>query len=424
MKPQRKSFPFTPETANKHQIPQNQDDCSPQKMKAQTENTNPIMSSISADGQENNSDFDIYKEILRLSSKDVKTNPQPQKNDDFIEGSEFFKSIKPAPLSQNLARKSYVDFFETWPLEDLYAEHNDHSYFVLEDKYQILTWAVSVLLASPSARKMIDEATDQGWSLGLEPLGGHDFHLDVPEKQIILDTHGLLIAALGRSEYFCNCILISLTRGLRDIWQEKRYGAFDEIYTAESVLTLERVRAADLDVLAILIAWELRSAGFGGLWRHIIGSADGDMALVYAQYLERTPGAIHSGKALQLCFAQWFAEPARIQSCDHETLNMLDDILLQRQGIEPVFGAQKATPIAIEKLSCLPDKTAYLQGFGPEILADPKYAGLGDPVNQSHFVQIMHDSKAVRVHDVPFRSAALAAKIFPNGQFTSEGEER
>lgn len=384
------------------------------------------MSSISEDGQENKSVLEPYKEVLRLNSKDVKINSLPH-NDDFIEGSDFFRSIKLAPASQNLSRKAYGDLFETWLLEDLYVEHGDYSSFVLEDKYQILTWAISVLLASPTARKMIDEATDQGWSLGLEPLGGHDFHLDVPEKQIILDTHGLLIAALGRSEYFCHCLLISLARALRDIWQEKRYGAFDEIYTAESVLTLERVRAADLDVLAVLIAWELRSAGFGGLWRHSIGSSDGDMALVFAQYLERnlecTAGGVHSAKALQLCFAQWFEDPARIQSCDHETLNMLDDILAQRQGAEPAFGAQKATPIAIEKLSCLPDKTAYLQGFGPEILADPKYAGLGDSVNQSHFVQILHDSKAVRVHDIPFRSAALAARIFPNGQFTPEGEE-
>ena len=71
-------------------------------------------------------------------------------------------------------------------------------------------------------------------------------------------------------------------------------------------------------------------------------------------------------------------------------------------------------------LSCLPDKTAYLQEQGHEILRDPFYSGLGDPINQAHFMQILKDIKIVRVNDVPFTDAELAAKIFPNGEFTPD----
>jgi hypothetical protein len=49
---------------------------------------------------------------------------------------------------------------------------------------------------------------------------------------------------------------------LRDIWQEKRHGGFDEKYRTEFVLTMERIRSADCDVLSILVAWELRSGAY------------------------------------------------------------------------------------------------------------------------------------------------------------------
>ena len=77
---------------------------------------------------------------------------------------------------------------------------------------------------------------------------------------------------------------------------------FDESFGPEAILMLERVRAADCHVLAILVAWELRGEGHNHLWRHLIGSEAGDMAMAFSKYLERDPAALFGGGALAAAF--------------------------------------------------------------------------------------------------------------------------
>ena len=330
-------------------------------------------------------------------------------------------------LSEDHACESTCD---SWALAALYSkcpekdEGNEDQMIVLNDKHAVLLWAVSQLSVSPTARSMIDEAQKGGWSIALQTLDGPDFHLDVPEKLIVLNNHSLPLDALVRSEFFKNTLLISFVRALRDVWQEKRHGAFDERYGAEDVLMLERVRAADLDVVAVLTAWELRGEGRGGLWRHLIGAEDGDIAMRFSGYLERDPSALFNGKALAEAFIQWFRDDRRVDACDHEALNYLDMVVCECEG-GAAFGQEKLTPVGVEVLSCLPDKTAYLRNQGSEILSNPLYIGLGDTINQAHFAQIIYDLRVTRVQNVPFRDSGLANKIFPNGEFTLEniGEE-
>lgn len=396
--------------------------------------------SICAVGQENNTQgftqVDAYERGTVMESDghihpedhDAHNHAQDGENlpasrqGDFLEGAGFFQRYEDTKAGDYYRADVLC---ESWPLDDLLydgqgvALGENTALIPLEDKHGLLSWACGVLDASPTARKMLSEAAEQGWSLALEHLGGHDFHIDVPQKLIVLDDNGLLLSALGRSEYFRNGLLVSLTRALRDVWQEKRHGAFDETYGPEAVLYLERVRTADLDVLAVLVGWELRSEGFGTLWRHLIGSEEGDLAMRFSGHLERDPSSAYNGKALQAAFVQWFREQSRVDACDHETLNGLDVVLMNCPGPE-VFGNKKLTPVGIEVLSCLPDRTAYLQGFGDEILRSPAFSGLGDIVNQAHLMQILHDMKAVRVQGIPFRSESLAAKIFPNGQFIED----
>lgn len=314
---------------------------------------------------------------------------------------------------------------ESWLLDDLYCDSalfctdENGAEAIPEDRHSILAWTVGMLSASPAARRMLFEAAEQEWSLALEDLGGPDFHLDVPERLIVLDCGGLLLSALGRSEHFRHALLVSLIRALRDVWQEKRHGAFDDVYKAEDVLMLERARAADLDVMAVLAAWELRGEGLGGLWRYMIGAEEGDIALCFSGTLEREPASSFGGKALAAAFAQWFRDESRVRACDHETLDYLDSILPELQARRN-GGYKKLGPVGVEVLSCLPDRTAYLQGRGGEILRDPLYAGMNDTINQTHLMQLLGDIEVVRVQDVPFRDAALAGRIFPGGRFTPD----
>jgi hypothetical protein len=282
----------------------------------------------------------------------------------------------------------------------------------------ILVESLALLNASPTAKMMIREASSQGWSLGIADRMGHDFHLDVPQKQILLDDCGFSPAALGRSGYFRHVVLISLIRALRDAWQEKRHGGFDTDYGPEAILMLERVRAADCDVMSVLVAWELRGEGFSAIWRHLLGSEEGDMALAFSNYLERDPASLFTGKALEAAFNQWYRSDVRVNASDHEALEYMDSVIADNQGGSP-FGSKKLTSVGVEVLSCLPDKTAYLRGRGRDLLSSPLYAGLHDHINQSHFMQLVHDLQVTYVQGIPFRDAGLARKIFPGGVFTT-----
>lgn len=313
-------------------------------------------------------------------------------------------------------------FQDTWSVAELLKNSRIDTQDAepsLNNHHDTLGWVVGLLAASPVARLLLKEAASEGWSLGIADLSGHDFHLDVPEKQIILDDAGLMPSALGRSAYFLNVLKVSMIRALRDVWQEKRHGGFDEDYGPEAILMLERVRAADCDVLATAVSWELRGEGHNELWRYLIGSTDGDIAMAYSARLERDPGSQFNGAALATAFDQWYRDIHRVNACDHETLEYLDDVI--RAGGK--FGAKKLTRVGVEVLSCMPDKTAYLRGRGHDLLTGPLYSGLHDEINQSHFVQVLYDMKVTYVQGIPFSDAGLAARIFPGGQFTRESEK-
>jgi len=286
---------------------------------------------------------------------------------------------------------------------DLYTEND------------VLRWALNLLTHSDAGYLMVREAMQKDWRITFEDLKGGEYLIDVTEKLLVLDNHSMFPSALCASKYFRHMIAVSLIKALRDIWQENRHGGFAQKYSPEHVLILERVRAADCDVVSLMVAWDLRSEGYPFIWRHLIGSEITDMALAFSADLDhKYYGLKEMNEALMRAFRQWFENPIRIRNCDRDTLDYLDDVLMD-SGEQDPFGRKKPSKMNIEVLSCLPDKTAYLQGKGAEILSEPLYLSMDDEINQTHLFHIMYDTEAHVVEDVPFRSAELARKIFPEG---------
>lgn len=283
-------------------------------------------------------------------------------------------------------------------------------HFMRQD--DLFTWCAALIAESPTAGRLWARAAEDGWSVGTADLSGGGFYLNIAERQLLLDHFGMKPSALGRSPYFRNAFLTTLVRALRDIWHEKAFGAFEDTYGPEDVLMLERLRAADCDTVTLLAGWELRGAGYAEVWRHLLGTAEGDMAQVFTRFLERDPSALFDGSALAYAFRQWYADEARINGCDHETLESLDDILMASSAHNP-FGKAELTAAIAESLSVLPDGTCYLAGLGMNILADPFFAGLNDPINQTHMFHLMYDLEVTVVNHVPFRDPYLARRIFP-----------
>jgi hypothetical protein len=271
---------------------------------------------------------------------------------------------------------------------------------------------MSTIKQSPAILALLSHAAQNDWAVAVMDLHNGGYHMDVDHKILFLGYFSLTPSALGRSEYFCHALTGNLVRGLRDIWHEGRNRPFEQDFGPEQVLMMERVRAADCDTIAILAAWELRGAGFPGLWRHMIGSPEGDMALVFSRVLERDPSAFMNGTALAYTFRQWYADENRVDGCDHETLEILDDLLLSSNDHRP-FGHKMLRDAHIESMAMMADGVCYLAGVGETIRTDPFFAGLRDEINQSHLFQIIYDTEVTMTCNVPFRDRALAAKIFP-----------
>ena len=308
---------------------------------------------------------------------------------------------------------SYADTFYMHEFEGTSSPEDISAMpFGFETQQDFFGWCSCLMMESPLASRLWEDAMAEGWQIGIADLQSNGFHMDVAEKKLLLDHFALTPSALGRSAYFRNTLLITLIRALRDIWHEHRIEPFEKNYAPEDSLMLERVRAADCDTATVLAIWELRGAGHAEIWRHLIGSAEGDMAMVFSKYLERDPSALFDGSALTYAFRQWYADESRVDGCDHEALEALDDILLSVTDADP-FGSRELKAKDIEALSCLPDGTCYLTGLGQTIVEDPFFAGLRDEINQTHFFQLVYDLEVTMVNNVPFRDKSLARKLFP-----------
>ena len=279
---------------------------------------------------------------------------------------------------------------------------------VFETDYDVLQWACAVLSESAMGYHLLKEAEQTGWALSAAALDHDGFHVHVEQKIIELDFYDMEPANLGQSNHYRNRLLCVLAKALRDVWHEERWGAFEENYTPQSVLLLERVRTADTDSLAVLIAWELRSAGHDDIWRYLLASDDGDMAIMFTNIINRYPSAQFNGMALAHVFRQWYSDIDRMDAQDHNTLQQMDDMLAESSLS---FGKQNATAQEFEAMSILPDGCTYLKELGDTVESDKFFNGLNDIVNQAHLGQIIYDSQITYVENIPFRDATLARKF-------------
>ncbi len=300
--------------------------------------------------------------------------------------------------------------------------HNLEAYpYAFETDLDVLQWVCAMASESPSARILLKEAQREGWTIRLEDLAQDGYAIDEAERNLVLDHFGFTADALGRSSYFRNALFVNFIRALRQIWHEREGHAFDKTHRPEAVLMLERARTADCETIAILVGWELRGAGYTDLWRSILGSEEGDMAMIFTRAIEKDPAGFYDGSVLTRTFCQWYGDAARVASQDHAALERMDAMMQEAQGAE-VFGKSAQLPMHIEEMSILPGGRAYLMGMGANICADPYFVSMNDPINESHLFQIVYDSKVVMAEGVPFRDRRLARLIFP-GSVVEEVKE-
>ncbi len=287
--------------------------------------------------------------------------------------------------------------------------------YAFETDRDLVNWVCAVAEESPTARALFSLASKEGWSIGIENLSQSGYALDEDARRLTLDHYGFAAHALGRSAHYRHAVLLSFIKALRHIWHIHIRPDVYETHRPDSIFLLERAMAADIQTIAILAGWELRAAGYAEIWRYILGSDEGDMAMIFTRAMEKDPAGFYDGSVLTRTFCQWYGDETRVAETDHATLETMDD-LLDDNAEGMVFGKTPVSDADIEVLSALPASMTYLKGMGRNILSDPYFVSMNDPINEAHLFQVAYDSRVVMVEGVPFRDHKLARLIFPGGK--------
>ena len=278
----------------------------------------------------------------------------------------------------------------------------------LSDEQNALVTLLDVITNSDTGLAFVELAARAKWSITLQSDMECDYQYDIKTRVISLSLQDMSANDVMRSDYFFSHMALSLIHAFRDVWHERQGGSLKTMYNPDHMLLIERIRVADIDIISVMIADELKREGQGELWRHILTTDLNDIACAYAS--ARMSGS--KGEALQAAFFAWFEDIERVNSCDQDILDYLDSCLVNRTSRPVMSGAKQPNKHVIERLSALPNKMQYLKGYGDLILTDLRFSTLYDDMIHHHFDKIIDESQATIIKGVAFRDKALAQKIF------------
>lgn len=306
---------------------------------------------------------------------------------------------------------------EAYGLEDLLYQvraltHDAETLpFSFANDEDVLIWALAILCESPLARSFAFDARFEDWAIELDDCEDGHFIAEPQIRTLILPRCAPSAVALGRSPYMRQLFLLEFCRGLRAIWHLDSGVPSSHNLTIKDQIVWNRLVRADLDVMSLTVAWDLREADLPDLWRHLIGSDLGDLAISYAATLERHPQGLDLPVLLRQVYLQWLAADLLLEPVDHRTLERLDRGLTHASR---VYGTRRIQASEILRLTAMAEDKSYLEGLATHLLADPELARMPDQVNAAHLAHLQEDLTAIRITQAGFRDQDLARRIFPD----------
>lgn len=278
--------------------------------------------------------------------------------------------------------------------------------------YQLLLEADGLFSASPTAEDMFAQAADAGYHVQLIRDEIDQIDVDPEARILFLPDAGLEAAAIIRSPYFRNAFMLALIKGLRAIDQIER-GVVPFTLRPDQALMFGRAMAADQNAIRTLVAYELKNED-PSLWRHILGSNIGDIALRFTQVIENArPNELDEQLlvALRGAFLSWYRDIARVNAHDHQALERLDNDLMSTRN--RLLMRAIMLPGYLDNLCQIDDDVTYADTILHDALISHDSNNLPDPINTAHLHHIMLDLDVTLVNNVSFRDSKLARMIFP-----------
>ena len=276
------------------------------------------------------------------------------------------------------------------------------------DDEDALIWGLSILCQSTLGRGISFDARFEDWSLEVDDIeDGHPI-IDSQLRILILPRGTPSVAVLSKSYHDRLQFLTNLARGLRMIWQDMNHVRTRTDLTADDQIFFERLRRADMDIIALRMMWDLRHDGFGALWRNMIAGNSGDVAVAANHFWEQE----HFPAGLAQTFLTWMGCDHLLAECDNRTLDDMDARL--QKSVGDVCGIAMLTGDDILNLSRLPDGESYLAPLARTLCYSTEFRHIPDPVNDAHLRQILEECSEIISPSLIFRDSELERKIFPD----------
>lgn len=257
---------------------------------------------------------------------------------------------------------------------------------ILRNEFEAYLRSLTLILdQSPTGRCLLRTATVQDISVGLDPLLEPQSGFYYPQQNH-LDL-GYQPASLQRTEKGISRYLSAFAAGLRRVWHYYRDATPDLSLLPQDFIRYCRAEEADVEAVTHMIAWELRGAGPGFFWRHMVAEANGDIALAFARTAGAHPRHQFDGTALRAAFLQWFSVAERVDACDHLALERMDMALLDKYTAGQI-GRYKLDRDRLSILGYLPTGQNYLSGMR---FRSPALRRPCDPFNRTHLKHLQRD---------------------------------
>lgn len=245
---------------------------------------------------------------------------------------------------------------------------------------------VAILGKSRTARSLMLAAAAENTSVGLDHLLEPSCSYFYPLQNRI--DLGYQPDILHRTEKGLGRYLLSFTAALRRAGHTFNGSAPQAGLSPQEFLWRWRLMEADVEAVCHLVAWELRYAGAGFLWRQMMSGGKGDIAAAFEEKASNSFPATFDGAALKCAFDQWFASENRMSEADHAALEYFDMALLERPAFALQNGIYAQLRTHISTIGLLPCGDSYLEGLTCEGVW---YRAASDQVNTTHLSHIMSD---------------------------------
>jgi len=258
---------------------------------------------------------------------------------------------------------------------------------------------------------------DNDWQMTFEYLDHNDYEIDEENKRILFSTYGLEVKQALKSPYFSPKIILSMVEALRVIRHAEWLDSSLMHYHPWSIVQIGRICMADIATQLLSFAWVIREEGYRDTWKTLLCSDYADMAVIYQTIIEKKLSDIDMvvlrGIALAETFKQWFAKDERVAECDHSTLDLIDSMLLeQERPDQDCFNEYLKAMTVI----CLTLRAGGISSYvdtkmRTDILDNPYYSSISDPINHTHLKQIIRDLDTISIGNIAFRDKELAARF-------------